>query len=74
MGLDIRLPIGILFALLGAILAVYGVFGDPSRYQQSLGVNLNLGWGLVLLAFGLAMFALGRRAMREARKKTAPHP
>jgi hypothetical protein len=72
MNLDIRLPIGILFSLLGAILAAYGLLGDASRNEQSLGVNLNLGWGVVLLVFGLVMFVFGGRAMREAGKKTAP--
>jgi hypothetical protein len=71
MKLDIRLPIGILFLLLGAILALYGFFGDASRYKQSLGVNLNLGWGFVLLLFGLVMFVFGGRATREAGRKTA---
>jgi hypothetical protein len=66
MGIDIRLPIGILFSLLGSILAVYGFLGDPSRYQQTGGVNINLDWGLALLAFGLAMFLLGRRGTRHA--------
>jgi hypothetical protein len=72
MNLDIRLPIGILFSLLGAILAGYGLLGDASRNEQSLGVNLNLGWGFVLLVFGLVMFVFGRRAMREAGRKAAP--
>jgi len=72
MNLDIRLPIGILFSLLGAILASYGFLGDALRNEQSLGVNLNLGWGLVLLVFGLVMFVFGGRAMREAGKKAAP--
>jgi hypothetical protein len=66
MGMDIRLPIGILFSLLGAILATYGFFGDPSRYRQSMDVNINLTWGVVLLAFGLVMLVLGRRGMRVA--------
>jgi hypothetical protein len=72
MGIDIRLPIGILFSLLGLILAAYGFFGDPARYQQSLGVNINLGWGVVLLVFGLVMFVLGRRGMRAARRGNTP--
>jgi len=72
MNLDIRLPIGILFSLLGAILAGYGLLGDASRNEQSLGVNLNLGWGFILLVFGLVMLGFGRRAMREVGKKAAP--
>jgi hypothetical protein len=66
MGIDIRLPIGILFSLLGVILTAYGVLGDSSNYGQSLGVNINLYWGIVLLAFGVVMLLLGRRGMRVA--------
>lgn len=65
MGIDIRLPIGILFTLLGLILGVYGAFGDPARYKQSLGVNVNFYWGIVLFAFGLVMLFLGRRGARR---------
>ena len=64
MRLDIRLPIGMLFAVLGVLLAVYGLTSDPAIYQRSLGRNVNLVWGLVLLVFGVTMLALGRRAMR----------
>ena len=70
MGIDIRLPIGILFSLLGLILTAYGIFGDSSHYQQSLGVNINLAWGIVLLAFGLVMWLLGRRGVRAAPQKS----
>jgi len=66
MGIDIRLPLGILFLLLGSILVIYGLAGDPSLYQQSLGINVNLYWGVVLVVFGALMFALSRRAARAA--------
>ena len=66
MGIDIRLPLGILFSLLGVILVIYGIAGDPSHYQQSLGININFYWGFVLLAFGLLMLVLGRRGLRPA--------
>jgi hypothetical protein len=72
MGIDIRLPIGILFSLLGLILTAYGMFGDPSLYQQSQGLNINLAWGIVLLAFGLMMLLLGRKGMRAAPQKGGP--
>jgi hypothetical protein len=55
--LDIRLPIGGLFTVLGLILAGYGLVtvDDPTRYARSLSVNVNLWWGLVMLAFGLGL-------------------
>jgi hypothetical protein len=61
LGLDIRLPIGAFFALIGLVLSVYGLLGDKSIYQQSLGINVNLGWGIVLLIFGLIMVFVGRK-------------
>jgi hypothetical protein len=61
-GIDIRLPLGILFLLLGLTLVIYGAVSDPSLYQQSLGINVNLYWGVVLLIFGAMMFILSRRA------------
>src|SRR6266478_1135669 len=67
MGLDIRLPIGGLFIALGLMLTLYGAFGDSSIYQRSLGINVNLGWGVVLLAFGLIMAALAQRGSRGRR-------
>ena len=62
--LDLRLPMGMMFALVGAMLAVYGVFTNSSTmYQEhSLGININLWWGLGLLAFGLAMLGLAKLA------------
>ena len=73
MGIDIRPPIGILFSLLGIILAAYGTLADTSRYEQSLGMNINLIRGTVLLAFGLTMPLLGRRGMRVAPQKSNSH-
>ena len=62
--LDLRLPMGMMFALVGAMLAIYGVFtsSKPMYQDHSLGINVNLWWGLVLLVFGLAMLALARWA------------
>jgi len=84
MGLDIRLPIGMMFSLLGALLVIYGFVTQPdsqlaittgglsgitdsSIYKSSLGLNVNLWWGLVLLVFGAVMLFFALRA-RFAKK------
>jgi hypothetical protein len=73
MNLDIRLPIGLLFALLGALLALYGLatnFLQPAMYERSLEININLWWGLVMLLFGSIMTWLGRRGTPAGTPKT----
>ena len=67
MQLDIRLPIGLMFALLGALLVGFGFVADKNVYQKSLGINVNAWWGLVMLIFGVIMFLLGRRGTASAR-------
>jgi multisubunit Na+/H+ antiporter MnhG subunit len=66
MGLDIRIPIGSLFVLLGALLAGYGLLSNPAIYRRSLGIDVNLWWGIALLVFGLAMLTLAWRAAARA--------
>ncbi len=62
MNLDVRIPLGLLFLLLGAILVVYGFTSNPAIYvQHSLGQNVNLVWGAVFLLFGAGMLLLSRR-------------
>jgi hypothetical protein len=67
MGLDIRWPIGLMFTLIGALLSVYGLVtgSNASLYQSSLGININLIWGGVLLVFGIGMLV---GAIRGANK------
>ncbi len=67
MQLDIRLPIGLMFTVVGGLLTVFGLFGDKSGLRRSLGINVNLWWGLVMLVFGVVMFLLGRRGTATAR-------
>ena len=67
MGLDIRTPIGLMFSVFGFILTVYGFISNRAIYGRSLGININLVWGLVLLAFGASMLFLG---MRSRSRKT----
>ena len=71
MKLDIRVPMGLLFLVFGGLLAVFGMASNSAIYERSLGINVNLWWGAVMLVFGLAMFALGRRGQRRAESALA---
>jgi len=70
MSLDLRIPLGMMFSLLGAILSAFGLAtnGNEKLYAPSLGINVNLWWGIVLLAFGLTMFILGKRGQKQLAK------
>ena len=63
MGLDIRIPLGLIFLITGGIMSLYGLFtrGNAAMYERSMGINLNLTWGAVMFLFGLGMFLVGRR-------------
>ena len=56
MGLDIRLPIGLMFTLMGGILVATGI---------SKGTTLNTKAGGAMLAFGLVMLGFAIRAQRS---------
>lgn len=75
MQLDIRIPIGMLFSILGLILVGFGLgpllgfWGDAAIYERSLGINVNLWWGLVLIAFGGVMLGLASHKKRQQAAK-----
>jgi multisubunit Na+/H+ antiporter MnhG subunit len=60
MRLDVRFPIGLLFTIFGLILVAFGLFSNPALYQRSLGININLEWGVVMLVFGIIMLLMSR--------------
>ena len=71
MGLDIRWPIGLMFSLIGLLLAGYGVFSSAASVIKVAGqdININLIWGIVLLIFGVLMLlgaARGRKTPPSA--------
>ncbi len=72
MGLDLRIPLGLLFVITGLILLGYGAatLGNP-MYQRSMGENVNLGWGAILALFGGAMLLLAWRARRNTPVRSA---
>ena len=69
MGLDIKIPIGLMFIVMGLLLAIFGLAtsGDAELYERSLGININLWTGLAMLAFGVFMLVSSK--LKPARKK-----
>ena len=65
MGLDIRIPLGLMFLVTGGLMALYGLFTRGSAiYEKSLDININLIWGALMFVFGLVMYLMGRRPRR----------
>jgi hypothetical protein len=70
MELDVRLPIGLMFSVFGLLLTGFGLLSDPRIYaEHSLGINVNLGWGVALLLFGGTMLGFALRARARARRR-----
>ena len=68
MNLDLRIPMGLMFTVTGAILVTWGIKtnGNTALYAKSLGINANLWWGLVILILGILMLLLAWRAKRKS--------
>jgi len=50
--LDLKLPIGWLLSVYGLGLGAYGLLTKKEVYEKSLGLNVNLIWGVLMLVIG----------------------
>jgi hypothetical protein len=71
--LAIGFYIAAVILLFGTILVLYGLLGPSEQVQKSLGININLWWGLFMVAFGCVVLGLSwasprRRAAQQARR------
>lgn len=62
MGLDIRFPIGMMFSVVGVLLVAASFTINPEQIKRSLDININLWWGLGLIAFGVTMLFFAFKA------------
>ena len=60
--LDLRIPSGLFFAIVGLILCALGVF-SPETKAALTDANVNLFSGLAIFAFGAALLVLARRSV-----------
>ncbi len=61
--IDIKLPIGLMFSILGLLLTIYGftTMGNTEMYAKTFGINMNLWSGLGMLVFGGLMLIFSKR-------------
>ncbi len=67
MRLDIKLPIGLFFSIIGIILVLSGIF-NKKEILLKLNYNFNLWWGIIILSFGILMlifYFLGKNGRRR---------
>ena len=65
MNFDLRLPVGLMFSFFGLVLIATGFFGGADLTAKSLGINMNLWWGLAQLVFGALMLLSALRAKNK---------
>jgi hypothetical protein len=65
--LDLRVPSGWFFTLLGVILVAMGAFAPGYRTAPLTGINVNLYAGLAMLVFGLFLLLMARLAAGKGR-------
>ena len=60
---DIRIPIGLMFSIIGILISVFGLvtMSNTEMYHKSLGINVNLIMGVLMLIFGLVMLYFARK-------------
>ena len=68
MNVDLRFSLGLLFIVFGGLLTVLGLFTDRAAYERSLFINVNLWWGLVMLIFGVIMFWVAWRKIKNKKR------
>jgi hypothetical protein len=61
--MDLRIPIAVMFVVLGVILGGYGLFVPSDVAPRDLGIQVNLLWGSFMCVFGIVLgsFALFSR-------------
>jgi hypothetical protein len=65
--LDIRIPIGLLFAIFGVLILAFGIATNsyPDMYVKSMQININLWSGIFMTIFGAFMLVWGKLAKKE---------
>lgn len=74
--LAIGFYIAALVLIIGTALVLYGLLGSSEQEYKSLGININLWWGLFMIVFGCVVLGLSfasprRRAAQNAARRNS---
>jgi hypothetical protein len=77
--LAIGFYVGTLILIIGTALVLYGLLGPAGQEYKSLGININLWWGLFMVFFGCVVLGMSyasprRRAARNATRGDSQNP
>lgn len=72
--IDLRLPIGIFFILVGIIITIYALVSPAYIPHIKEQINIDLYWGIVLLIFGVPMTLFGWIAEKKAKASSGDRP
>ena len=71
--MDIRVPVGAIFAIYGVLLTIYGFASADVEPRHMIGsLNVNLWDGLGMLVFGVVLLVLARRSPTRPRSTAEP--
>jgi TRAP-type C4-dicarboxylate transport system permease small subunit len=64
---DIRIPIGMMFSIIGVLITGFGLFtmSNTEMYHKSLGINVNIVMGILMLIFGLVFLYFAFRKKKK---------
>jgi hypothetical protein len=74
--LAIGFYVAALILIIGTALVLYGLLGPAGQEYKSLGININLWWGLFMVFFGCVVLGASyasprRRAARNAARRSS---
>ncbi len=75
--LAIGFYVAALVLIIGTALVLYGLLGSSEQEYKSLGININLWWGLFMVVFGCVVLGMSyasprRHAARNAARQRNP--
>ena len=65
--IDIKIPIGLMFSILGVLLTAYGLFtsSNTTLYAKSFDINVNLWSGIFMVVFGGLMLLFSKVSKKK---------